>query len=456
MEPGDSGAIANGAMAELVGDLAPFAMLTVDEVGIITWTSGAVERLFAMTPDALNGTNIFDHIDVSWNAEALDSVGYAMTASGLQRPMIFRLIRQDGEKSIVEATANAQHDDPMIGGLAVYIRPWGERWLLDQTLDAIAGNSPLEETLDLLVAVMGAEILEGDGLVRYPDVETGRLRVRSSEALGPHQRGDHPLEGTPWEAAMLTGEPQAFPVTDLSPELATEAAERGHTWCWAWPVQGHDVAGAQGCLVLWRRLDEPPDHTCRASMARLVRLTELLFEHEASAGALRYAAMHDALTGLANRASFFEQLQEALEDPSDNALVGVLYIDLDRFKLINDTRGHGIGDVVLREIGSRLRATVRTEDVVARIGGDEFTVLCPRVVGDSELELMAQRILDAVHLPIEVGDLSVTVGASIGIAVASPGACSIDELIDAADRALYSVKETTKGGWRVGSLNVES
>ena len=158
MEPGDQGAIANDATAERLADLAPFVMFTVDQMGMITWTSGAVERLFGIAPDQLVGTNILEHIDVDWNADALDSIGYAMTASGLQRPMIFRLIRQDGAKVVIEVTANAQHDDPMIGGLAVYARPWGERWLLDQTLDAIAGNASLDDTLDLVVAVMGAEI----------------------------------------------------------------------------------------------------------------------------------------------------------------------------------------------------------------------------------------------------------------------------------------------------------
>jgi diguanylate cyclase (GGDEF)-like protein/PAS domain S-box-containing protein len=451
MELGDSHARSDQAVAQRLADLAPFVMFTVDDTGTITWTSGAVERLFGISRAELEGTNILDHIDVDWSPEALDSVGYAMTAAGLQRPMLFRLNRVDGAQVVIEITANAQHDDPHVGGLAVYARPWGERYLLDQTLDAIAGNSPLHDTLDLLVGVMGAEILEGDGMVCFPDAETGALRTRASAALGPHQRAETDIADTPWNRAMRTGEPQWSSLHDLGPELAAEAAARGHQWCWAWPVTTQDGRSTSGCLVLWRKLDEAPDHTCRASLDRLVRLTALLFEREAAAGALRFAARHDALTGLANRAAFFEQLQDVLDADDDGTSVGVLYVDLDGFKPINDRLGHGVGDAVLVQVAARLRTAVRAEDLVARIGGDEFTVLCPRIGHGGELEALAERLLDAIGPPIVVGDTEVRVGASMGIAAAAPGTCSIDVLIDAADQALYQVKTSRKGGWHFGS-----
>jgi diguanylate cyclase (GGDEF)-like protein/PAS domain S-box-containing protein len=451
MESGDPQHRNDRAVAQRLADLAPFVMFTVDGTGTITWTSGAVERLFGIAREELEGTNILDHIDLDWSAESLDSVGYAMTAAGLQRPMLFRLNRADGAQVVIEITANAQHDDPLVGGLAVYARPWDERWLLDQTLDAIAGNSPLHDTLDLLVGVMGAEILEGDGVVCYPDPETGALRTRASGILGPHQRAEIDVADTPWHRAMRTGEPQWSSVQELGPELAGEAAERGHRWCWAWPVATQDGDVPSGCLVLWRTLDEAPDHTCRASLDRLVRLTALLFEREAAAGALRFAARHDALTGLANRAAFFDRLQDALEAVDDGTSVGVLYVDLDGFKPINDELGHGVGDAVLVQVAARLRTAVRAADLVARIGGDEFTVLCPNIGHDGELAALAERLLDAVRQPIAVGDAEVAVGASMGIAAAAPGTCSIDVLIDAADQALYQVKNGRKGGWRFGA-----
>lgn len=444
------------ATARRLADLAPFVMFIVDATGTITWTSGAVDRLFGIDREQVHGTNILDHIDAEWSPESLDSVGYAMTASGPQRPMLFRLNRFDGTQVIIEVTANSQLDDPLVQGLAVYARPWHERWLLDQVLDAIAGNAPLDETLDLLVAVMGAEILDGDGAVHFRDPVTGRPRTRSRPELDARLSGRDPYPDAPWDVAMRTGVETAVPVADLDPALAELAAAHGYAWCWAWPVavprpDTTELDDPTGCLVLWRRLDEPPDHTCRSSLARLVRLTGLLFEREEAAAALRYAALHDALTGLANRADFFARLQTSLDDPAGGPLVGVVYLDLDGFKPINDTFGHGAGDALLRQVAGRLQSAVRADDLVARMGGDEFTVLCPQLSSESDLEHLAERILETLRSPMILGDVEVTVGASVGIAAAPPGSCSIDALVDAADLALYTVKDSSKGGWRRGS-----
>ena len=435
-------------MAKRLADLAPFVMMTIDHTGQITWVSGAIERLFGAPASQILGTNMLDHIDVGWSPEAIDSVTFAMSAHGLQRPMLFRLIRPDGVKVVIEATANAQHDDPTVNGLAVYLRPWGERWFLDKALDAIAGSEPLEDTLDLLVQVMGAEILEADGVVLYSDVESGMLRSRAAPGLGTHQRATAHLSETPWTVAMRTGQPQSLPAAELVPELAKEATARGHAWCWAWPVIDHH-GDAAGCLVLWRRLDEAPDHTCRLSLARLVRLTVLLFERESAAVALRYTATHDDLTSLTNRAWFFEQLARTLDDDACGPRIGVLYIDLDGFKEINDNFGHHIGDIVLQTVAHRMRSTVRATDLVARLGGDEFTVLCPRVESGSELEDLAKRLIAAIQKPIDAVESKVFVGASIGIAVAPRRSLSSDKLVEIADRALYRVKATGRGGWAI-------
>lgn len=438
-------------MAKRLSDLAPFVMMTIDRNGLITWVSGAIMRLFGVPADQLIGTNMLDYVDTDWSPEAIDSVSFAMSAKGLQRPMLFRLNRPDGAKVVIEATANAQHDDPTIKGLAVYLRPWGERWFLDQVLDAIAGSVPLEDTLDLLVQVMSAEILEADGVVLYTDGDSGMLRSRAACGLGTYQRAATHLSETPWTVAMRTGQPQALPVVELIPELAKEATARGHAWCWAWPVIDH-LGHAAGCLVLWRRLDEAPDHTCRMSLARLVRLTLLLFERESAVVALHYSANHDDLTGLTSRARFFVQLGQTLADDVSGSKIGVLYIDLDGFKEINDNFGHHVGDIVLRTVAQRMRSTVRETDLVARLGGDEFTVLCPQVENGTELEDLAKRLVAAMKVPIEAAETTVYVGVSIGIAVALRRSISSDVLVDAADRALYQVKASGHGGWAVANV----
>jgi diguanylate cyclase (GGDEF)-like protein len=119
---------------------------------------------------------------------------------------------------------------------------------------------------------------------------------------------------------------------------------------------------------------------------------------------------------------------------------------------VNDRLGHGAGDQVLREVARRLRSVVRDGDLVARLGGDEFTVICPGVTDTRVLHTIAERLTATVRRPIRVGDETIAISASVGLATAPPGQCSIDVLLEAADAALYTVKESARGGWRVADL----
>ena len=427
-------------------DGGPQITVVVDGLGQITYSSANVQTLFGYRPDEVLGTNIFDYLDTDFSPDSMDSIGAALGGSGLQRPMVFRLIHKDGHRPVVEVTANSQLDDPDVHGLIVYVRPWGERWLLDQVLDSIAGSASLETTFGLLVDVMRAETLEADGLVLYHPGEDQWLGRIAAEGLGPAQANEIALDNSPWSQALETGQPVRQPVRALPPALRAEAEQRGHAWCWAWPVAGPQ--GPEACLVLWRRHDEDADHTCRVSVERLVGLTELVLAGERSAADLRFAASHDVLTGLANRAQFLEELRVAVDRKEHQSQVGVLYLDLDGFKPVNDEHGHGAGDLVLREVSSRLSTVVRAGDLVARLGGDEFTVLCPGVTDPAALSVLAARLVEAVAEPIDLGDETVTVSATIGIAVA-PHNLSVEELVQAADGALYEAKREARGSWRV-------
>ena len=110
-----------------------------------------------------------------------------------------------------------------------------------------------------------------------------------------------------------------------------------------------------------------------------------------------------------------ERLEDALSVESRGPLVGVLYVDLDDFKPVNDRLGHGAGDHVLCEIARRLQGAVREDDLVARLGGDEFTVVCPGVTDPTILQSVAERLTAVVRDPIVIGDQSVTISASVGI-----------------------------------------
>jgi diguanylate cyclase (GGDEF)-like protein/PAS domain S-box-containing protein len=157
--------------------------------------------------------------------------------------------------------------------------------------------------------------------------------------------------------------------------------------------------------------------------------------------ALSHNALHDALTGLPNRSLLLDRIEVALaRSARAGKRVAVLFLDLDRFKLINDTRGHAAGDVVLRAVADRLRSAVRPSDTVGRLGGDEFVVICEEATGVWEATLLGERLMRTLEEPFQVAGGEVFVSLSVGIAMAERDA-SADELLRDADVAMYQAKQ---------------
>ncbi|MGZ4692061.1 MAG: diguanylate cyclase domain-containing protein [Acidimicrobiales bacterium] len=161
---------------------------------------------------------------------------------------------------------------------------------------------------------------------------------------------------------------------------------------------------------------------------------------------LRQLATHDYLTGLPNRVLLYDRLEQALARFHRHGQpVALLYLDLDRFKPINDELGHQVGDAVLVEIGVRIHTVIRETDTAARIGGDEFAVLVEGMEDPVMLRLVADRLIDAISAPMEVRGHEVQVGASIGLVVAGSRASEADALMAAADAAMYRAKAAGRG-----------
>ncbi len=162
---------------------------------------------------------------------------------------------------------------------------------------------------------------------------------------------------------------------------------------------------------------------------------------------MRFSALHDVLTGLPNRALFLDRLKQRLVTARRHHHTGaVLFLDLDRFKSINDSLGHGIGDQLLREVGQRLKAILRQEDTVARLGGDEFVVLMAELDSDAEevvteVQIVADKILGTLARPYTLGTRELYAPASIGIALFSIDTKDSHEVLQQADIAMYRAKE---------------
>jgi diguanylate cyclase (GGDEF)-like protein len=207
-----------------------------------------------------------------------------------------------------------------------------------------------------------------------------------------------------------------------------------------------DPSGA--AAVEAARADGAVDHLPKAALDAdtLVRAVRYASDHRRSVERLQHEALHDALTGLPNRTLFLDRLEQALRrarrrGPDSGA--AVLFLDLDRFKVVNDSLGHHAGDELLQSVALRLDAALRPGDTVARMGGDEFTVLLEDVSDPREASIVAERVLATLADPFPIAGRELHVSGSIGIALAGPEV-DPEELIRDADVAMYRAKAEGK------------
>jgi diguanylate cyclase (GGDEF)-like protein/PAS domain S-box-containing protein len=196
-----------------------------------------------------------------------------------------------------------------------------------------------------------------------------------------------------------------------------------------------------GCV--WTEVVSTYSRNPRSGHVELHGVTRDISERRASQERIAYMAEHDILTDLPNRALVSDRLRQALMASRRNQnRVALLYIDLDRFKPVNDTHGHAVGDLLLKEAARRMRACVRESDTVGRVGGDEFVVLLPAIDSADDALHVAEKIRQAFRQPFEIGGLYLEVSSSIGIAI-FPDQCADDaSLLVYADRAMYEAKHS--------------
>jgi diguanylate cyclase (GGDEF)-like protein/PAS domain S-box-containing protein len=199
------------------------------------------------------------------------------------------------------------------------------------------------------------------------------------------------------------------------------------------------------------------ERDARGLPQRLVGTDIDITERKASEQRIAHMARHDALTGLANRMVFHEYLEQRLaEVRRGRGQAALLCLDLDRFKLVNDTLGHSAGDELLRQVASRLKTAVREEDIVVRLGGDEFAIIVSHLDSVNQSRELAQRVIEAIGQPHDLGGRVVTVGVSIGIALAPTSADTPDNLLKNADLALYRAKATARNSYRFYEADMDA
>jgi diguanylate cyclase (GGDEF)-like protein/PAS domain S-box-containing protein len=298
-----------------------------------------------------------------------------------------------------------------------------------QALAAVASgalaNALLYEQLQAITRSLGEGVLALDAAGRITFVNPAGARLlawRSDELLGRH------IADAIDPAGLLTHPSGATDWVHL-PRLRAGETLR---------IDEYAVTRSDGS-VLDVALTASPVLRDEEVVGAVIALRDVT-ERKALERRLMHQAFHDQLTGLPNRALFLDRLEHAQARARENGnSQAVLFVDLDRFKLINDSLGHRAGDDVLTTVGSRIVGALGFGDTVARFGGDEFTVLLEEVADRAQAAETADRILAALNLPISAGDRSVVISASIGIAIAESGDAPHD-LLAAADIAMYEAK----------------
>lgn len=278
-------------------------------------------------------------------------------------------------------------------------------------------SSVLESTLDCVVVV------DHDWRLTYMNVKARRLLRLGDEAIGHNLWRLYPEEengafAAQYRKALATRESITF----------EEYLSRLGIW-----LEVQAAPTDEGLSIFFRDISDRG----RAEQDRFQAQTQIF-----------HMARHDALTNLPNRVLFRERLERELGDMNSGALLAIQILDLDGFKSVNDAYGHRVGDLLLRRGADRLRAVGNAADTIARLGGDEFVLIQPAVERRDQADLLAERIIRTLDEPFELEGLSVTIGASVGIAFAPEAGNTADQLIRAAKVALYRAKSEGRGTYR--------
>jgi diguanylate cyclase (GGDEF)-like protein/PAS domain S-box-containing protein len=370
--------------------------------GTTRYITPSVTHLLGWTVEELVGRNALELVHPDDRGPAVDILREARKTPESGRPLVLRVPHRDGSWRVFEAIGRNLLDDPRVRGVIVNSRDVTERVRAQEEtrrLAAFARENP-------------GPILEcaPDGRVLYLNPAAERL-VAELGAAGAE--GVLPPEHARLAAACVAGGESARGV---------EARVGERVFAWTYHPQGQT-----GTVHLFG---------------------EEVTERKRVEARLRHDTLHDALTGLPNRHLFMERLGTALAR-RDGTHFAVLFLDLDRFKVVNDSLGHHVGDELLVAVSRRLMESVRGCDTVARFGGDEFTILLQELDDPADAGRIAERIAQAVAAPVNLAGYEVFTSASIGIALSSGGYDRPEYLLRNADMAMYRAKAGTGAPYEV-------
>jgi diguanylate cyclase (GGDEF)-like protein/PAS domain S-box-containing protein len=414
--------------------------------GTIVYVSDQVEFLLGHTPADLLGGNALDLIHPDDLENAAETVYHAAEVEGWRPPRPFRLRHADGSYAAFEVEGMSLFHVPEVQSIVCHCRYAESEARVDAIVGLLAAHAPLPAIVDELVHVMARPGWRFGVAVQYDDDADGFAVANTGldPMLLPVDRLD---TSAIWTRACTKGSPiYDLGLDSIAADMREVALAAGYQTCWAIPVS--DPRRKDACIVVWNHELHPPELGQEIMLNKLRQLLELALAGRARTTDLVRDATTDLLSGLANRRSF-----ESIVAANDRDDVAVLLLDLDGFKAVNDSLGHAAGDDVIREVGARIFASVRHRDLAARIGGDEFAILCSDALDEAGVRRLADRLIETVSGPTLLPGGRADYGLSIGIALAAPGEPpDLSRLLEIADEQLYLAKNSGKGCYCVGRV----
>jgi diguanylate cyclase (GGDEF)-like protein/PAS domain S-box-containing protein len=385
--------------------------------------------MLGTSPEQIIGTRIGEwlHESASW-PHYLDDMR-ASFSLGERFSCIARLRKQDGELFFAELSANPIDADDLAAGIVLVTTDISVRLANEAALRSS------EQRFRRLLSLSSDWYWEQDAEFRFTQLRGARMDDPYSafaHTIGKH-RWDLDIIGVDeqrWAAHRATLEAH-LPFSDFTYQLRTRKGEMRWLSVTGHPV--HDEAG-QFCGY----------HGIGTDITENVRRQERY----------HHLAHHDTLTGLPNRRLMMDRLDQATALAKRNLRrVAVMLLDLDNFKIINDTDGHSAGDRVLVAVAERLRSAIREADTLSRLGGDEFVVLLPAIENVGDAEQVASKITSTLTQPLDIGGRSYVLGVSVGIAIYPDHTAMPDKLLSLADAAMYQAKQAGGNQYKLAQLN---
>lgn len=433
--------------------------LLVYSAGKVLLINPAAARLLGLNPsEQLNGRALRDFIDPRFHTLFEEQAG-ANGTSGFQEQIWQRVDGTpfDAEVGISDLRFdNRAARQIVIRDISARKRAEALQLGQNQILNMIATGAPLSEVLREIASFIERHARGGLCSILMLDESGTSLIERVAptlpaaylERIGIARVGPCNCScGT----AVFRREPVM--VTDIATDPLWEsrralALEFGLRACTSWPIFGRDK-NVLGSFALYFREAVAPAAADLALFSMCTKLAGIAIERHMAEERIRTLAHYDGLTGLPNRFLFQEYLEQALRNAQRRRKqFAVLFLDLDHFKEINDTLGHDAGDHALRKVAARLRACLRESDKVARMGGDEFYVLIEDLADGRYAADVGHKLLEAAARPVQIGDRSCLLGASIGIALYPRDGTDGRTLLMNADSAMYEAKEAGRNACR--------